>query len=43
VRVYLANVWINNRQFDRIAASIRAADPDVLVLLEFGTSTRASG
>jgi len=39
VRVYSANLWVRNRDVDAIAASIRAADADVVMLIELGDAT----
>lgn len=36
VRLYSANLWARNTDVDAIAASIRAADPDIVVLIEVG-------
>ncbi len=36
VRIYSANVWARNTDVDPILASIRAADADVVVLIELG-------
>ncbi len=36
VRLYSANLWARNADVDAIAASLRAADADVVVLIELG-------
>ncbi|MBA4804988.1 MAG: endonuclease/exonuclease/phosphatase family protein [Brevundimonas sp.] len=41
VRIYAANLWARNRDVDAIAASIRAADADILVLIEVGDAPAA--
>lgn len=42
LRVYVSNTWVGNEQPDRLAASIREADADVVVLIELGTAIDAS-
>ncbi len=37
VRLYSANVWTGNTDAAAVAASIRRADPDIVVLVEIGT------
>lgn len=39
VRIYSANLWVRNRDLDAIAASIRKADADVVMLIELGDAT----
>ncbi len=39
VRLYSANLWARNRDLDAIAASIRQADADVVMLIELGDAT----
>lgn len=39
IRLYSANLWIRNRDVDAIAASIRQADADVVMLIELGDAT----
>lgn len=39
VRLYSANLWVRNRDLDAIAASIRQADADVVMLIELGDAT----
>lgn len=40
VRVYSANVWVHNTDIEAMRRSIEAADPDVILLIEMGQSTR---
>lgn len=37
IRVYSANVWVYNDDVEALRASIEAADPDVIVLIELGS------
>ena len=39
IRLYSANLWVRNRDLDAIAASIRQADADVVMLIELGDAT----
>jgi endonuclease/exonuclease/phosphatase (EEP) superfamily protein YafD len=39
VRLYSANLWIRNRDVDAIAASVRQADADIVMLIELGDAT----
>lgn len=39
IRLYSANLWVRNRDVDAIAASIREADADVVMLIELGDAT----
>lgn len=39
IRIYSANLWIRNRDLAAIAASIRQADADVVMLIELGDAT----
>lgn len=39
VRIYSANLWVRNTDLDAIAASIREADADVVMLIELGDAT----
>lgn len=39
IRVYSANLWVRNTDLDAIAASIRQADADVVMLIELGDAT----
>lgn len=39
IRVYSANLWVRNRDVEAIAASIRQADADVVMLIELGDAT----
>ena len=39
IRIYSANLWVRNRDLDAIAASIRQADADVVMLIELGDAT----
>ena len=39
IRIYSANVWVRNTDVDAIAASIRDADADVVMLIELGEAT----
>lgn len=39
IRLYSANLWIRNRDVDAIAASIRQADADIVMLIELGDAT----
>lgn len=39
IRVYSANLWVRNRDLDAIAASIRQADADIVMLIELGDAT----
>lgn len=41
VRLYSANLWARNTDVEAIAASIRAADADVVVLIELGDAPAA--
>ncbi len=36
IRIYSANLWVRNRDLDAMAASIREADADVVMLIEVG-------
>lgn len=40
VRVYSANLWIRNSDVEAMRRSIEAADPDVIMLIEMGPTTR---
>ena len=42
LRVFLANVLTRNQQHDQIIAQIRAADPDVIAILELSSVLEAS-
>ncbi len=39
IRLYSANLWVRNDDLDAIAASIRQADADVVMLIELGDAT----
>jgi endonuclease/exonuclease/phosphatase (EEP) superfamily protein YafD len=39
IRLYSANLWVRNRDLDAIAASIRQADADIVMLIELGDAT----
>jgi len=39
IRLYSANLWVRNRDVEAIAASIRQADADVVMLIELGDAT----
>lgn len=39
IRVYSANLWVRNRDLDAMAASIRQADADIVMLIELGDVT----
>ena len=39
IRLYSANLWVRNGDVDAIAASIRQADADVVMLIELGDAT----
>ena len=41
VRLYSANLWARNSNVQAIAASIRAADADIVVLIELGDAPAA--
>src|SRR5690606_15498314 len=41
VRLYFANAWARNTDVDRLAASIAAAEPDIVVLIEIGDAADA--
>lgn len=42
ITVYSANLWARNTDIQAIAASIRAADPDIVMLAEVGNSAGAA-
>ncbi|WP_296817387.1 endonuclease/exonuclease/phosphatase family protein [Brevundimonas sp.] len=42
LRLYVANTWARNEDTDRLAASIAAAEPDVVVLVELGDAAAAA-
>jgi endonuclease/exonuclease/phosphatase (EEP) superfamily protein YafD len=42
LKVYSANLWAQNTQVDQMAASIRDADADILILVEFGAAADAA-
>jgi endonuclease/exonuclease/phosphatase (EEP) superfamily protein YafD len=39
IRIYSANLWVRNRDLEAIAASIRQANADVVMLIELGDAT----
>lgn len=39
IRLYSANLWVRNRDVEAIAASIRQADADIVMLIELGDAT----
>ena len=39
IRLYSANLWVRNNDLDAIAASIRQADADIVMLIELGDAT----
>jgi endonuclease/exonuclease/phosphatase (EEP) superfamily protein YafD len=39
IRIYSANLWVRNRDVDAMAASIRQADADVVMLIELGDAS----
>lgn len=41
IRVYSANVWVYNDDVESLRASIEAADPDVILLIELGSDLTA--